>query len=139
MWNRLNPGQPERIIKTETPPTDVRFSEGVPYLLASGFANGTVRPYDIRRQCCHCLLMSTVETGSHEGTIEDVLIGQRTDTRVRSETVVSLAASGCVTQWTVANELEHKDLVALKKLKVLGKEGETQTLCYEDLHCISSW
>jgi dynein intermediate chain 1 len=56
---------------------------------------------------------------------------------VRSEAVVLVAAGGRVTQWTVANGLDHKDLVTLKKLKVLGKDDETQTLRYEDLHCIS--
>jgi dynein intermediate chain 1 len=137
VWNILNPGQPERIIETETPPTSIRFSEGVPYLLAAGFADGAVGLYDIRTRRCHCLAMSTVETGSHEGTVGGVVFQQRTDTRVRSEAVVSVATGGRVTQWTVANGLEHKDLVTLKKLKVLGKEGETQTLRYEDLHCIS--
>jgi hypothetical protein len=137
IWNVLNPGQPERIIETAAPPTSLRFSDGVPYLLAAGFGDGSVALFDIRSRRCDCLAMSTVQTGSHEGTVGEVVFQQRTDTRVRSEAVVSVAAGGRVTQWTVANGLEHKDLVTLKKLKVLGKEGETQTLRYEDLHCVS--
>jgi WD40 repeat protein len=137
IWNVLNPGQPERIIETAAAPTSIRFSEGVPYLLAAGFSDGSVGLFDIRSRRCDCLAMSTVQTGSHEGTVGEVVFQQRTDTRVRSEAVVSVAAGGRVTQWTIANGLEHKDLVTLKKLKVLGKEGETQTLRYEDLHCIS--
>ena len=137
VWNIFNPGQPERIIETTAVPTTVRFSEGVPYLLAAGFADGAVGLYDIRRKQCDCLGLSTVDTGSHEGSVGEVVFQQRTDTRVKSEAVVSVATGGRVTQWTVANGLEHKDLVTLKKLKVLGKEGETQTLRYEDLHCIT--
>ncbi|OHT12276.1 Dynein intermediate chain 2, ciliary-related protein [Tritrichomonas foetus] len=137
VWNILNPGQPERVIETESAPTSIKFSEGVPYLIAAGFADGAVGLFDIRQKKCECIAMSTVENGSHEGTVGEVVFQQRTDTRVRSEAVVSVAAGGRVTQWTVANGLEHKDLVTLKKLKVVGKEGETQTLRYEDLHCIS--
>lgn len=137
VWNIMNPSQPERIIETESPPTSIKFSEGVPYLIAAGFADGAVGLFDIRQKKCECIAMSTVENGSHEGTVGEVVFQQRTDTRVRSEAVVSVAAGGRVTQWTVANGLEHKDLVTLKKLKVVGKEGETQTLRYEDLHCIS--
>ena len=137
VWNVLNPGQPERIIETESPPTSIKFSDGVPYLIAAGFADGAVGLYDIRNKKCVCIAISTVENGSHEGTVGQVVFQLRTDTRVRSEAVVSVAAGGRVTQWTVANGLEHKDLVTLKKLKVVGKEGETQTLRYEDLHCVS--
>jgi WD40 repeat protein len=137
IWNILNPGQPERIIETESTPTSIRFSDGVPYLLAVGFADGALGLYDIRSRRCDCLAMSTVETGSHEGSVGEVVFQQRTDTRAKSEAVVSVATGGRVTQWTVANGLEHKDLVILKKLKVLGADGETQTLRYEDLHCIS--
>ena len=137
VWNILNPSQPERIIETESSPTSIKFSEGVPYLIAAGFSDGAVGLFDIRQKKCECIAMSTVENGSHEGTVGEVVFQQRTDTRVRSEAVVSVAAGGRVTQWTVANGLEHKDLVTLKKLKVVGKENETQTLRYEDLHCIS--
>ena len=137
VWNILNPGHPERIIETEAVPTTIRFSDGVPFLLAAGFADGAVGLYDIRKKNCDCIAISTVDTGSHEGSVGEVVFQQRTDTRVKSEAVVSVAAGGRVTQWTVANGLEHKDLVTLKKLKVLGKEGEPQTLRYEDLHCIS--
>lgn len=137
VWNILNPGNPERIIETESIPTSIKFSDGVPYLIAAGFADGAVGLFDIRQKKCECIAMSTVDTGSHEGTVGEVVFQQRTDTRVRSEAVVSVAAGGRVTQWTVANGLEHKDLVTLKKLKVYQKEGDTQTLRYEDLHCVS--
>jgi hypothetical protein len=87
--------------------------------------------------------MSTVETGSHEGAVGEVVFQQRTDkftctcTRARSEAVVSVATAGRVTQWTVVKGLEPKDLVILKQLRLLGSDGETRTLRYEDLHCIS--
>jgi len=137
VWNILNPGQPERIIETSSIPTSIVFSEGVPYLIAAGFSDGAVGLFDIRQKKCECIAMSTVESGSHEGEVGEVVFQQRTDTRVRSEAVVSVANGGRVTQWTVANGLEHKDMVTLKKLKTVVKEGETQTLRYEDLHCIS--
>lgn len=137
IWNILNPGQPERIFETPSVPTSIVFSEGVPYLLAAGFSDGSVGLYDIRSKPCECIAMSTVETGSHEGEVGEVVFHLRTDTRVRSEAVVSVAAGGRVTQWAVANGLEHKDLVILKKLKAATKEGEPQTLRYEDLHCVS--
>jgi WD40 repeat protein len=137
IWNILNPGYPERILETESVPTTIKFSDGVPYLLAAGFEDGAIGLFDVRPNPCTVVALSTVENGSHEGIVGEVVFQQRTDTRVRSEAVVSVAAGGRVTQWTVANGLEHKDLVTLKKLKVLGKEGETQTLRYEDLHCIS--
>jgi hypothetical protein len=121
VWNILNPGQPERTLATTAVPTTVRFSDGVPYLLAAGFADGAVGLYDIRARTCDCLAMSTVETGSHEGSVGEVVFQQRTDTRARVEAIVSIAAGGRVTQWTVANGLEHKDLVTLKKLKILGE------------------
>lgn len=137
VWNILNPGQPERIIETASVPKSIVFSDGVPYLIAAGFADGSIGLYDIRNKKCECIAMSTVETGSHEGDVGEVVFQQRTDTRVRSEAIVSVAAGGRVTQWTVANGLEHKDLVTLKKLKTAGADGETQTLRYEDLHCVS--
>ena len=137
IWNILNPGQPERVIETSSIPTSIVFSEGVPYLIAAGFSDGSVGLYDIRQKKCECIALSTVETGSHEGEVGEVVFQQRTDTRIKSEAIVSVANGGRVTQWTVANGLEHKDLVTLKKLKTVVKEGETQTLRYEDLHCIS--
>ncbi|KAH0793205.1 Dynein intermediate chain 2, ciliary-related protein [Histomonas meleagridis] len=137
VWNVMNPGYPERVIETEEVPTSIKFSEGVPYLLASGFSNGSIGIYDIRPKKCECIAKSSVDKGSHEGSVGEVTFQQRTDTRVRSEAVVSVAYGGRVTQWTVANGLEHKDLVVLKKLKVLSKEGKAQMLRYEDLHCVS--
>ena len=137
IWNILNPGQPERIIETTSVPSSIRFSEGVPYLLAVGFDDGAVGLYDIRKKSVDVIAMSTIDTGSHEGAVGEVVFQQRTDTRVRSEAVVSVAADGHVTQWTVANGLDHKDLVTLKKLKVVTNNGESQTLRYEDLHCLS--
>jgi hypothetical protein len=93
----LNPGQPERIIETAAP-TSIRCSESVPYLLAAGFSDGSVRLFDIWSRRCDCLAMSTVQTGSHEGTVGEVVFQQRTDTRVRSEAIVSVAAGIRVTQ-----------------------------------------
>lgn len=137
IWNILNPGYPERILETDSIPTTIMFSEGVPYLLAVGFSDGSVGLFDIRTRKCTCIALSTVETGSHEGPVGEIVFQQRTDTRIKSEAIVSVASGGRVTQWTVANGLEHKDLVTLKKLKTAGKTGETQTLRYEDLHCVS--
>jgi WD40 repeat protein len=137
IWNILNPGFPERIIKTGSVPTSITFSEGVPYLLAVGFEDGSVGLYDIRPRACTCIALSTVETGSHDGPVGEIVFQQRTDTRIKSEAIISVATGGRVTQWTVANGLEHKDLVVLKKLKPAGRPGESQTLRYEDLHCIS--
>ena len=138
IWNILNPGQPERIIETTSVPTSIVFSEGIPFLLAAGFSDGSIALYDIKNKNVERKAASTVETGSHEGEVGEVVFQQRTDTRDRTEAIVSVAAGGRVTQWTVANGLEHKDLVTLKKLKTgSGADGETQTLRYEDLHCIS--
>uniref|UniRef100_A0A7S1NDI3 Dynein axonemal intermediate chain 4 n=1 Tax=Eutreptiella gymnastica TaxID=73025 RepID=A0A7S1NDI3_9EUGL len=123
-WSLKNPVYPERIFKIENAGvSSVDFSSNHPSLLAVGHADGALALYDVRKAGNAPILKSTVSGGQHTGTIWQckwVLKGKD-----RGESLVSIAADGRVTDWSIKKGLECTNLLRLKRVPN-KQQGMTQ-------------
>ncbi|KAI8903795.1 WD40-repeat-containing domain protein [Gorgonomyces haynaldii] len=116
-WSIKNPEWPERIYETESQVTALDFSKMTPNLLATGFQDGRVIIYDVKRKTNAVALDHSENNGNHRDPVWELkwvekegVLGEE---QSKSEILVSISTDGRVTQWMIRKGLEFTVLTGL--------------------------
>ncbi|KAI8801466.1 WD40-repeat-containing domain protein [Cladochytrium replicatum] len=119
-WSVKNLEWPERIYKTGSGATALDFSKSNPNLLASGFSDGRISIYDVRKNEDKSALENSEISGKHRDPVWELKWIERErvmgDEHSRGETLVSISTDGRVTQWMIRKGLESTELMTLKRV-----------------------
>ncbi|RKP18013.1 hypothetical protein ROZALSC1DRAFT_30243, partial [Rozella allomycis CSF55] len=105
-WSLSNIEYPQRIYKKDSAAICVDFSSCNPYLLAAGFADGSIRIYDVRERHDEAVLDSSwIEREKLNG-----------EENSQKESLISVSNDSRICQWMLRKGLEYSDLMVMRRI-----------------------
>eukprot|EP00884_Botryococcus_braunii_P016707 jgi/Botrbrau1/371/Bobra.110_2s0027.1 len=123
VWSVKNPEQPLWSCQTSSGVTCLDFSHHNPNMLAAGLRSGCLKVYDVKLRQGGPLMASKVGGAGHGDPIWQV---QWVDCgSERGEALTTIATDGYVIRWSIAQGLEPRRLMQLKRVN--SKKAEPNT------------
>ncbi|XP_028413051.1 WD repeat-containing protein 78-like isoform X2 [Dendronephthya gigantea] len=124
-WSLKNPEYPERVFDVESGVMTLGFSQLQPNLLAFGLYDGTIVIYNVRSQADSPVLDSLESEGKHIAPVWHVkwVVRDQSNGDDKDEILVSVAADGRVTNWSIRKGFECADLMKLKRINIQKQRG----------------